>query len=43
MPSRENVDVPLNGLTSTNAEEGTTCDLGNLAGVHVMVLMRHRH
>lgn len=43
MPRHRSVDVPLAGLTVTDARERGTLDLGDLRGVHVMVLMRHRH
>ena len=43
MPRAEQVHVPLAGLVLVDARTGDTVDLGGLAGVHVMVLMRHRH
>jgi hypothetical protein len=43
MPAREDLDLSLSGLAVTNAATGESCDLGDLRGVHVMVLMRHRH
>lgn len=43
VPSREDVDVSLRGLTVVDATGGTSRDVGDLRGVHVMVLMRHRH
>lgn len=43
VPAREDADLPLRGFTATNARTGEACDLGGLEGVHVMVLMRHRH
>jgi hypothetical protein len=35
--------VNLAGLSVTDANSGTTLDLGTLRGVHLLVLMRHRH
>jgi hypothetical protein len=43
MSSREDLDLSLSGLTATQAETGEPWALGNLRGVHVMVLLRHRH
>jgi hypothetical protein len=43
MPVREDLDLSLSGLAATNTATGDSCDLGSLRGVHVMVLMRHRH
>ena len=43
MPLPERTRVSLEGLVVTNAHEGVPHDLGSLRGVHVMVLMRHRH
>jgi len=37
------VTVPLDGLFVTDAGDGSARDLGRLDGVHVLVLMRHRH
>lgn len=43
MPRRRDVQLPLAGVTTINARDESTFDLGQLQGVHVMVLMRHRH
>ncbi len=43
MPDVENVALPLAGITLTDAATGNQLDLGHLDGVHVIVLMRHRH
>lgn len=43
MPRREQVIIPLAGIEVVDAATGTARDLGDLPGVHVMVLMRHRH
>ncbi len=43
MPSVENVAFPLDGITLTDTATGNQLDLGHLEGVHVIVLMRHRH
>jgi len=43
VPRAEQVHVPLAGLVLVDARTGDAVDLGGLAGVHVMVLMRHRH
>ncbi len=39
----EVVSVPLGGTAVEDAATREPVDLGGLAGVHVMVLMRHRH
>lgn len=43
MPRVEQVRVPLAGVTLLDARSGDQVDLGGLTGVHVLVLMRHRH
>jgi len=43
VPRSEQVHVPLAGLVLVDARSGNAVDLGGLLGVHVMVLMRHRH
>ena len=43
MPAREDADLSVRGFTAIDARSGETYDLGGLQGVHVMVLMRHRH
>lgn len=43
MAQRRQVRVPLDGLSLTDARHGTSVDLGALRGVHVLILMRHRH
>jgi len=43
MPRIEKVSIPLAGLTVTDAQTGAQTDLGQLPGVHILVLMRHRH
>ncbi len=43
MPSVENVAIPLDGITLTDTATGRQLHLGHLEGVHVIVLMRHRH
>lgn len=43
MPKRRDASIPLTGLLVTDAADGSTKDLGEMAGVHLMVLMRHRH
>lgn len=35
--------IPLAGFTSVDAETGTDRDLGTLAAVTILVLLRHRH
>lgn len=43
MEDRRDASVSLRGLTATNAQDGSSFDLGQLAGVHALVLLRHRH
>ncbi len=43
MPRRHDTAVSLAGVTVTDAHSGASLDLGTLRGVHVLVLMRHRH
>ena len=43
MPEVQDVTIPLAGIRLTDTATGQPVDLGNLDGVHVMVLMRHRH
>lgn len=43
MPRDLSVSVPLHGRRVVDARSGDERDLGDLAGVHLMVLMRHRH
>lgn len=43
MPRRERVTIPLAGIEVVDAATDAARDLGDLPGVHVMVLMRHRH
>lgn len=43
MTRGHDVEVSLQGLTVTNAHDGSSQDLGQLRGVHILILMRHRH
>ncbi len=43
MLSRRETSVCLDGLTAIDTHNGSTLELGALAGVHVLVLLRHRH
>jgi len=43
MPRSEQVMVPLAGTELVDAASGEPLDLGRLGGVHVLVLIRHRH
>jgi hypothetical protein len=43
MPGRHDARVDLTGHTAVNAADGSSYDLGRLEGVHILVLMRHRH
>ncbi len=42
MPSAERVDVDVSKLTLVDPE-GRDVSLSTLTGVHVLVLLRHRH
>lgn len=39
----ELVDLPLRGVRLLDARSGGCVDLGALAGVHVLTLVRHRY
>jgi hypothetical protein len=43
MARARHTDIPLRGLAVTDARDGSARDLGDLVGVNVVVLMRHRH
>ncbi len=43
MPRYQSVAIPLSGIVVTDVVGGAAVDLGDLTGVHVVVLMRHRH
>lgn len=43
MPRASRTDISLQGMVLTDAQGGSARDLGDLADVNVMVLMRHRH
>jgi len=43
MPKRQDVAVRLEGLSAIDGRDGSRYDLGALDGVHVVVLIRHRH
>lgn len=43
MPRTEHIAIPLAGITALDTRERTAVDLGSLGGVHVLVLLRHRH
>ena len=43
MPEVQDATIPLAGIRVTDTATGQPVDLANLDGVHVMVLMRHRH
>ncbi len=43
MPTRRDTSICLDGLTAIDARAGTSYDLGRLEGVHVLVVLRHRH
>lgn len=39
----EQVDLPLAGILVADARSGRPYDLGDLRGVHVLSLVRHRY
>ncbi len=39
----EQVHLALSGIRLTDARTGVLLDLGDLAGVHVLSLIRHRY
>lgn len=43
MPRRRDTALSLDGITVLDARSETAVDLGALTGVHVLVLLRHRH
>lgn len=43
MPRTEQVNIPLAGTALVDASSGEVRDVGRLGGVHVLVLIRHRH
>ena len=43
MVRRNDTLVNLAGVTATDARAGSVVDFGTLDGVHVLVVMRHRH
>ena len=43
MPRSRDTAVNLAGTTVIDARSGRSLDLGTLEGVHLLVLMRHRH
>ncbi|WP_344257442.1 hypothetical protein [Terrabacter carboxydivorans] len=43
MPRRHDTALSLAGTTVIDARSGRSLDLGALEGVHLLVLMRHRH
>ena len=43
MPRRRETAINLDGITVLDAHSESPVDLGTLTGVHVLVLIRHRH
>lgn len=43
MPGAESVTISLSGIELTDASNGRPVRLAALGGVHVLVLLRHRH
>lgn len=43
MPKHHDTSIPLTGRRVTDTSDGSVTDLGELRGVQLMVLMRHRH
>jgi hypothetical protein len=43
MSRRRDTAVGLDGITVLDAHSDAVVDLGTLTGVHVLVLLRHRH
>lgn len=43
MPRYQPVAISLSGITVTDVEDDAAVDLGTLRGVHLVVLIRHRH
>lgn len=43
MSRRRDITLSLDGITVLDAQSGNTVGLGTLQGVHVLVLLRHRH
>jgi hypothetical protein len=43
MPARRSVQIPLDGLDLLDCGTGQLQQLGDLPGVSVVVLIRHRH
>ena len=43
MPQPEDVTIDLTGIELTDAETGQPVQLASIGGVHVLVLLRHRH
>ena len=43
MPQPEDVAINLTGIQLTDAESGRLMPLAGIRGVHVLVLLRHRH
>jgi hypothetical protein len=43
MPQPEDVTIDLTGIQLTDAKSGQPVRLASTRGVHVLVLLRHRH
>lgn len=43
MARSQATSTPLSGMVLQDASDGESRDLGQLAGVNVLVLLRHRH
>jgi len=43
MPESELAQIPLRGIHAVDASTREPVDLGDLPGVSILVLMRHRH
>lgn len=43
MPEVQSADIRLRGLSAVDTWTGKPVDLGELPGVSILVLMRHRH
>ena len=43
MPRHRDTTIALSGLRVTDTADRSLTDLGDLTGVHLVVLMRHRH
>jgi hypothetical protein len=43
VPQPEDVSIDLTGIQLTDAGSGQPVPLANIRGVHILVLLRHRH